>query len=329
MNELVLYNEACRALQAAKSTDEAKDMRDRAEAMRAYAKQAKNKQLEIDAAEIRIRAERRIGELIKSQKETVGLNTGQRGQFTGGSNEAPPAPPTLAEAGIDKKLSSRAQKMAAVPEDEFEGMLGDWRDRIEKENERVTTNLLRAGERKQRDAELITADLPDDKFSVIYADPPWRYEHSKTTSRDIENQYPTMSLDEICDMPVADIAAENSVLFLWTTSPKLAESLRVISSWGFEYRTCAVWDKERMGMGYYFRQQHELLLVATKGSPGTPDPSARVPSVFRMKRGKHSEKPVNVAAAIESMYPDAKRIELFCRNPLPSWSAWGNQANAA
>jgi len=145
---LVRYDAACRALAAAKTTDEVKDLRDRAEAMRAYARQAKNRQLEIDAAEIRIRAERRLGELIKAQKETVGLNKGAAagGKKKGGSRSSYKEPrdtaPTLAEAGIDKKLSSRAQKLAAVPETKFESLMADWRDRVEREDERVTTALL-------------------------------------------------------------------------------------------------------------------------------------------------------------------------------------------
>jgi phage N-6-adenine-methyltransferase len=140
---LILYGAACRALAAAKTTDEVKDIRDRAEAMRAYARQAKNRQLEVDAAEIRIRAERRLGELIRAQKETVGLNVGGR-PITGADGELVIADtrPTLADAGIDKKLSSRAQKLAAVPEAKFEGLVAEWRDRVERENERVTAALL-------------------------------------------------------------------------------------------------------------------------------------------------------------------------------------------
>ena len=103
-------------------------------------------------------------------------------------------------------------------------------------------------------------------YPLVYADPPWQYEHSVSQSRDIENQYPTMTLEQICDLPVSELSAQDAILFLWATSPKLEESMRVIESWGFMYRTCAVWDKQKIGMGYYFRQQHELLLVATKGS---------------------------------------------------------------
>lgn len=160
---LVHYNAACAALTAAKNTDEVKDWRDRAEAMRAYAHQSKNRQLEIDAAEIRIRAERRLGQLIAEQKETVGLNAGGRPPETGSKIEPvlpsrPPGEylelrderPTLSDIGIDKKLSSHSQKVAAIPEAEFEGIVGQWRETLETENERVTTNILAAAEKASK-----------------------------------------------------------------------------------------------------------------------------------------------------------------------------------
>lgn len=164
-------------------------------------------------------------------------------------------------------------------------------------------------------------------FPVIYADPPWRYEHVKTESRAIENHYPTMSLDEICALPVTTIAGEDCVLFLWATSPKLAEALRVMEAWGFTYRTCAVWDKGQIGMGYYFRQQHELLLVGTRGNLPVPAPSDRATSVIRSPRGEHSAKPTLVYDLIESMYPEYRKVELFARNTREGWQSWGNQAH--
>jgi N6-adenosine-specific RNA methylase IME4 len=92
----------------------------------------------------------------------------------------------------------------------------------------------------------------------VYADPHWRYEHVETANRAIENQYPTMDLDAICDLPIASLVADRALLFLWATSPKLAEAKRVMSAWDFEYRTSFVWVKNQIGMGYYVRQQHEL-----------------------------------------------------------------------
>jgi phage N-6-adenine-methyltransferase len=143
---LVHYNAACIALAAAKSTDEVKDWRDKAEAMRAYAHQSKNRQLEIDAAEIRIRAERRLGELLVEQRATVGFNRGAAGIGTSAVPQENRTP-TLADIGVDKKLSSHAQRVAAIPEAEFEGIVGQWRDTLETENERVTTNILAAAEK--------------------------------------------------------------------------------------------------------------------------------------------------------------------------------------
>lgn len=149
---LVRYEAACKALAEARAVDEVQDIRNKAEAMRVYGMQAKNKTLEVDAAEIRIRAERKLGELLAQQKAGPGLNTGARGI---GKSAVPTGnrTPTLAEAGIDKKLSSRAQKMAAVPAAEFEAEVGEWRQRVQAENARVTTRLEKAGERASKNIE--------------------------------------------------------------------------------------------------------------------------------------------------------------------------------
>lgn len=166
------------------------------------------------------------------------------------------------------------------------------------------------------------------RFPVLYADPPWQYESgSIDESRVIENQYPTMTLDAIKAMTVP--ALDDAVLFLWATSPKLAEALEVVTAWGFRYRTCAVWTKPRIGMGYYFRQQHELLLVATRGALPVPEPSARIGSIFATTTAlRHSEKPASVRDAIVRMYPDLPRIELFARARVAGWDAWGNEVAA-
>jgi N6-adenosine-specific RNA methylase IME4 len=168
----------------------------------------------------------------------------------------------------------------------------------------------------------------DRRYPIIYGDPPWRYEHSISNSRDIENHYPTMSLEEICALPVADLATEDAVLFLWATAPKLGECFEVLKAWGFEYRTCAVWAKDKIGMGYYVRNQHELLLIAKRGEPPMPKESDRRPSLIHAARTEHSYKPVEFYELIEGMYPELPKIELFSRSPREGWSAWGNQAGA-
>lgn len=193
--------------------------------------------------------------------------------------------------------------------------------------------LIQAERREAKRAErveIITREVePLDQlgpFNVIYADPPWRYEHSVSTSRDIENQYPTMTVEEICALPVREICADDSVLLLWATSPKLAEALKVMEAWGFSYRTCMVWVKDKIGMGYYARQQHELLLIGARGNLPTPEPENRPASVLYGERNEHSAKPVEFYEVIERMYPEFSRVELFCREPQRGWYTWGNQA---
>lgn len=161
-------------------------------------------------------------------------------------------------------------------------------------------------------------------FPVLYADPPWRYDFAlDDEGRGIENQYPTMTVEEIADLPVP--AAVDGVLFLWTTSPKLREGLLVVDAWGYEYRTCMVWVKDRIGMGYYARQQHELLLIGARGDIPAPAPATRPPSVVTAPRTEHSSKPDEVYGLIERMYPGYTKCELFQRRPRDGWVGWGNQ----
>ena len=165
--------------------------------------------------------------------------------------------------------------------------------------------------------------FPEKKYQVIYADPPWRYSFSKSLSRKIENHYETMSINDICSLPVP--TDKNCVLYLWATAPKLREALAVIDAWGFEYKSHAVWDKERIGMGYWFRGQHELLMVATKGKISPPDIPLRVPSVIREKRGRHSKKPDKVRNLISGWFPQCNKLEMFARKSSPGWDVWGNE----
>ncbi len=190
---------------------------------------------------------------------------------------------------------------------------------------------IRQREKAERVAEIASREpaplQAEGTFSVLYVDPPWRYEHAEPT-RAIENHYPTMSLDEIKAMDVP--ADDDAVLFLWAPSPKLAEAMQVLDAWGFGYRTCMVWVKDRIGMGYYARQRHELLLIAKRGNFPVPDPEDRPDSVIEAALGQHSAKPDVVYEVIERMYPTVERkVELFARRPRDGWAAWGNQAAVA
>ena len=340
MQELVKYEAACRAIADAKAVDEVKTVMDKAVALKLYAHQAKNRGLEIDAAEIRMRAERRLGEMITTQKETVGLNKGAAG---GGKKESPRGPyveprdtlPKLADVGIDKRLSSRAQKMAAVPEAKFEEMIDEWRGAVQKENERVTTNLLREGDKAQRRAEKEQAlagkiaALPEQKFGVILTDPPWTFEvrSDKGLDRSASNHYPTMTLDDIAELDVPSIAADDCILFMWATSPLLPEAIQIMSHWGFEYKSHCIWVKDKIGTGYWFRSQHEILLIGTKGKVPAPAPGTQWSSIVHAPVGNHSEKPKTFHEMIEHYFPNLPKLEMHCRGTgRDGWAVWGLEA---
>lgn len=195
---------------------------------------------------------------------------------------------------------------------------------------RETGREIREQNRQERIAEIVSNSKPLESsvgtYPVILADPPWRYTHCEAPNRAIENQYPTMSLEDICSLPVGSVAGDNCILFCWATSPLLASAFQVLSAWGFTYHTNMVWVKDKIGMGYWARQRHELLLIATRGSIPTPPPEVRPDSVITAPRGRHSEKPVQAYEIIEAMFPDLPKLELFCRSPRQGWAAWGNEA---
>lgn len=161
------------------------------------------------------------------------------------------------------------------------------------------------------------------RYDLIYADPPWKYDFSKSNCRKIENHYSTMETEEICklEIPVND----NCILFLWATSSKLKDGLKVLESWGFQYKTHLIWDKVNIGMGYWFRGRHELLLVGTKGIMHPPSPQKRIDSIYKEKRKKHSQKPISIKLLIDQWYPNLTKIELFARERDKNWDAFGDE----
>jgi N6-adenosine-specific RNA methylase IME4 len=200
------------------------------------------------------------------------------------------------------------------------------------EREGASTRALRAEIAKQRQQHtLADMSLPSGRYPLLLTDPPWRYENPPMGggNRSIENHYPTMPLEDICAFPVAQIAADDALLYMWATSPKLAECFAVIEAWGFTYRTNIVWVKDKIGMGYHARSQHELLLIAKRGELPPPLPENRESSVVYAERGRHSEKPEAFYQLIERWYPTLPKVELFAREPRDGWISWGNQLAVA
>ena len=169
------------------------------------------------------------------------------------------------------------------------------------------------------------AVMPTGKYRIVYADPPWSYGNNQpdyyTEQRD---HYPVMSLQDIGDLPIRDLAEDNAVLFLWVTSPMLEESFTVVKAWGFQYKTSFVWDKVKHNMGHYNSVRHELLLVCTRGAC-TPDVKKLFDSVVTEERTTHSKKPILFYEMIEQLYTYGRRLELFARTKREGWDTYGNE----
>ena len=170
------------------------------------------------------------------------------------------------------------------------------------------------------------------KYNIIYADPPWSYKDKALSgNRGACCKYPVMSIDDICKLPVSDIADKDCILFMWVTMPKLNECLKVIKAWGFEYKTSAfTWIKKNkksdslfMGMGRWTRANAEICLLATKGK--IKRISASVHSVILSKIEEHSKKPNEARKRIVQLCGDIPRIELFARQYADGWDCWGNE----
>ena len=167
--------------------------------------------------------------------------------------------------------------------------------------------------------------LPDKKYQIIYADPPWDVKKIKRKVRpnQIEMDYPTMSLDEIKSLPVGEISESNSVLFLWTTHAYLPRAFEVVNSWGFKYQRTITWDK-RNGMCLFgFHHRTEFLLFGYKGRIEMYPRRKAFPTMVTAKSIRHSEKP-QVFRDLISPFGE-KRIELFARTQTPGWDVWGNE----
>lgn len=185
-------------------------------------------------------------------------------------------------------------------------------------------------ERRAREAKR-TMGWPDAKYRVLYADPPWNYadkaDAGSVQGGGAEQHYPSMTMAQLCELPVEALCESDAVLFLWVTSPLLLESAPVITAWGFVYKASFVWDKVKHNVGHYNSVRHELLLVCTRGSC-TPDVPQQFDSVQTIERGPHSEKPEDFRRIIDTLYPNGKRIEFFPRRRVAGWDAYGYEAEA-
>jgi N6-adenosine-specific RNA methylase IME4/transposase len=242
--------------------------------------------------------------------------------------------PDLIEAVREGRMSiARAYEIATTMPAEEQAEISklpeqdiiDTHERHKRDQKRTDT-LRRVAEA----AEKGSAEWPTGKrYAVILADPPWRFEvwnRDTGLAKSPDIHYPTMTVDEIMALPVADLAATFSMLFLWVTVPHLVSGVDVLRRWGFDYVTNYVWPKDSIGPGYYARIQHEHLLVGKRGELPGPTPEDRVSSIIDGPTGEHSAKPESVIEMIERYYPGLPKIELFRRGRVrENWDAYGNE----
>ena len=183
-------------------------------------------------------------------------------------------------------------------------------------------------ENKTEDQFKIDIKNTNETFRVIYADPAWSYNDKQDTPQlgGAAKHYDTMTINELCKLPVNNISEKNSILFLWVTSPLLEDAFQVVNAWGFKYKTSFIWNKVKHNMGHYNSVRHEILLVCTKGSC-TPDNKKLYNSVQSIERNNnHSEKPIEFINIIDDLYNYGNKLEMFCRTiKKENWYGWGNE----
>ena len=332
--ELQLLSRAERALSEASTIDEIKDIRDKAEAVKAYAKKARlARDIVLQAAIIKVRAERKLGQVLR---KTLAGNSAPGNRNTNRSHDAT-TPFRLKDLRITKSDSSRAQQISRLPKAVFDRHVAEC---IDSGTTPTTAGLLRLAKQREAAGNVpptppsvpgFVADLQSlidegQKYSTIYADPPWKHQNQSSRGA-TDNHYPTMTIAEICSEPVSQLAADNAHLHLWTTSVFLREAFEVIDAWGFRYACSSfVWIKPQFGLGNYFRCAHELILLGIRGKLPFLDKGQR--SWLEAERTSHSRKPEAVREIIEKVSPPSY-LELYGRKPRPNsrWTVYGNQLN--
>ena len=174
------------------------------------------------------------------------------------------------------------------------------------------------------------------KYDIIYADPAWLYKCGKNhlAKKSMINgkddiQYDSMTIDDMKNLPVGEIANDNCLLFMWITSPFLKIGIDLLTDWNFEFSTIAfVWHKQKANPGSYTLSETEICIVAKKGKIPQPRGSRKERQFLSETRTEHSKKPNEVRSRIARMFPEQNKIELFARQKYEGWDAWGNEGDS-
>ncbi len=175
--------------------------------------------------------------------------------------------------------------------------------------------------------------LPQSKYSIVYADPPWDYKGQKqhngaggVDTGGAVSHYSTVKLADLMALPVPSICETDCLLFMWVTSPHMNQGIKLLEAWGFEWATIAfVWEKQKTNPGFYTLSQCEVCVVGKKGKIPRPRGSRKERQFLSERRTEHSAKPDEVRRRISRMFPEQNKIELFARQPSAGWDVWGNE----
>lgn len=166
-------------------------------------------------------------------------------------------------------------------------------------------------------------------FDIIVADPPWKFSSNSKAKpgRNAMRHYDCMTDAEIKNLPVADWAAPNCLLFMWVTAPMLRRAIEIPESWGFRYVSEMMWAKERIGTGFWVRNRHEPILIYKRGKFPCPKPAPFPDSIISGQQREHSRKPDRLQEEIDRIWPNACKLEMFARQERAGWHAFGNQTD--
>lgn len=321
-----------RDLEQVRTIEDLLDRRRKTAAVEEYvARAVRDREYQLQAqnaiAELRIRQERKIGEWLAARPRARGGNPNLFQPGTG-------SPKSYRDLGIGRTEAHRYQAEATVPEEVFERHVQETK---QARKELTSSGLLDLAKRLRQAEEKQTRRTPSTKgctvgdlfglartgtkFGTVNIDPPWPYDN-QTTRAATSNHYEAMTLAEITALPVGQLAADASHCHLWTTTSFLPAALALLAAWGFAYKGLLVWCKPQLGLGNYYRNAVELLLLGVRGR--CPFLNNAEKNWLCVDRRAHSEKPAEVRAIIERVSPPP-RLELFARRTAPGWLSWGDE----
>lgn len=331
MEALELRDNAKNQLLQIKDIESGFEYLNKVKAIETWAKaEKKDAELQNIIAEQKIRTQRILGGLIKDGQERgeIAKAGGDRQSIVESIDNGIKAK-KLSEIGITRDESSTFKKIAELPEEIFENEIAIAKDESKKRVELTTSRVLQAAKEFERakniqeQKEVIKSEnikSVSGLYDVISVDPPWQYgrEYDAVSSR-VASPYPEMSIEQIkaIELPFKD----DAVLFLWTTHKFLPDSFEILKHWGFEYKATIVWNKEKMGMGAWFRMQCEFCLFAIKGTPFFNNTTER--DIITEQRREHSRKPDSFFQMVNKVCT-GKKLEYFAREKRNGWDVFGN-----